>query len=148
METKPTSRREFMKLVRWAAVVSGLSAIAYPLVAFLYPKDLAETPAAPVRVGPARALPVGASTTVDYGRYPALVIHTPKGLRAYSAVCTHFACLVTWNPDTERIECPCHDGFFDADDGSVLAGPPPRPLEAIPVYKGADGLITIGEEGE
>lgn len=151
METKPVqpvSRRGFMKLVRWVAVATGLSAIAYPLIAFLYPKDLSETPAGSVKIGPAEGLPVGASKTVDYGRYPALVIHTPKGLRAYSAICTHFACLVTWNPDTERIECPCHDGVFDADDGSVLAGPPPRPLDPIAVHTDADGQISIGGEGE
>jgi Rieske Fe-S protein len=148
METEPVSRREFMKLVRWVVTVTGLSAIAYPLIAYLHPKDLSETPAKPVKVGRAEELQVGASKTVDYGRYPALVIHTPKGLRAYSAVCTHFACLVKWNPDTGRIECPCHEGFFDANDGSVLAGPPPSPLDPIPVTTDEDGQITIGEEGE
>jgi Rieske Fe-S protein len=145
---QPVSRRGFMKLVRWAVVATGLSAIAYPLIAFLYPKDLSETPTEPVEVGLADTLPVGASKTVDYGRYPALVIHTPKGLRAYSAVCTHFACLVKWNPDTGCIECPCHEGYFDANDGSVLAGPPPRPLDPIAVHTDADGQITIGGEGE
>jgi Rieske Fe-S protein len=148
METQPISRRGFMRLARWAAAVTGLSAIAYPLIAYLYPKDLSETPAEPVKIGSLAALPVGASKTVDYGRYPALVIHTSHGLRAYSAVCTHFACLVKWNPDTERIECPCHDAVFDANDGSVLAGPPPRPLDAIAVYTNADGQIIIGGEGE
>jgi cytochrome b6-f complex iron-sulfur subunit len=145
---KPVSRREFMKLVRWVAAATGLSAIAYPLIAYLYPQDLSEAPAGPVKVGRAEELPVGASKTVDYGRYPALVIHTPKGLRAYSAVCTHLACLVKWNPDTGRIECPCHEGYFDADDGGVLSGPPPRPLGPIAVHTDADGQIIIGEESE
>ncbi|MBN1430709.1 MAG: Rieske (2Fe-2S) protein [Anaerolineae bacterium] len=143
---QPVSRREFMKLARWIAAVTGLSVIVYPLIAFLYPKDLSETPADPVKVGPIDELPVGASKTVDYGRYPALVIHTPKGLRAYSAVCTHFACLVNWNPDAGRIECPCHEGYFDANDGSVLSGPPPRPLDPIPVSTDEAGQIIIGEE--
>lgn len=153
METKstsqhPISRRKFIKAVQWVAIVTGLSAIAYPLIAYLYPKNVSETPAEPVQVGPLTELPVGTSKMVDYGRYPALVIHTAKGLRAYSAACTHFACLVRWNPDTGRIECPCHDGMFDPNDGSVLAGPPPKPLVSLPAYVDAYGQIIIGEEEE
>ena len=135
-----------MKVLGWAAAVTGFSVVTYPLIAYLYPKDLAETPAEPVRIGSPEELPPGAAKTVPYGRYPALVIHTEKGLRAYSAVCTHFACLVKWNSEHAYIECPCHEAIFDAEDGSVVAGPPPAPLEPIAVYTAEDGLIYIGEE--
>jgi cytochrome b6-f complex iron-sulfur subunit len=93
---------------------------------------------------------VGQSKLVAFGRYPALVINTTEGLRAYSAVCTHFACLVKWNPDSGKIECPCHDGFFDPLDGSVISGPPPEPLLRFDVYVGDDGRIYVaqGEEEE
>ena len=97
-------------------------------------------------VGTPDDLPVGAAKTVPFGRYPALVIHTPDGLRAYSAVCTHFACLVKWNPDSGEIECPCHEGYFDPLDGAVLSGPPPRPLDTFAVWTAEDGQIYVGVE--
>jgi Rieske Fe-S protein len=119
------------------------------VIAYFYPKDLSETPAEPVPVCRPDELPIGEAKTVAFGRYPALVINTPSGLRAYSAVCTHFACLVKWDPAIGQIACPCHDGFFDPEDGSVLSGPPPLPLEAFHVYIADDGLIYVGaQEGE
>lgn len=30
-----------------------------------------------------------------------------------------------------RLECPCHEGPFDAATGNVLYGPPPRALDVI-----------------
>ena len=113
------SRRAFLKAGRAVAALAGAAAVGGPVAAFFYPPNLQEQPAEPVLVAAEEDLPVGASTTVPFGRYPALVIHTAAGLRAYSAVCTHFACLCTYNPEIEQIVCPCHAGFFDPDDGSV-----------------------------
>jgi Rieske Fe-S protein len=140
------SRRNFMKFVTWVATVTGFSAVLVPIVSYLFPKHLEETPSEPVPVGTPDELPVGASKTVPFGRYPALVIHTPEGLRAYSAVCTHFACLVKWNPDSGEIECPCHEGYFDPLDGAVLSGPPPSPLDTFAVWTAEDGQIYVGVE--
>jgi Rieske Fe-S protein len=95
-----------------------------------------------VLVCPEADLPVGQSRTVEFGRYPAIVIHTTDGLKAYSAVCTHFACLVKWNPETGRMECPCHNGYFSAADGSVLSGPPPKPLLML-AAEAVDGQIYV-----
>ena len=57
------------------------------------------------------------------------------GLVAYSAICTHFACIVKWNPESGMIECPCHAGFYDPRDGSVISGPPPLPIEKFKISK-------------
>ena len=127
------TRREFLKFVKYGAVVAGVAVIAGPVVAYFYPPDLKETPSEPVLVGPFSELPPGDSKTVRFGRYPALVIHTEAGLRAYSAVCTHFACIVKWDAGRGEIVCPCHEGFFDAEDGAVLAGPPPTSLTSLPI---------------
>ena len=143
-----TSRRDFMKAAGWAAAGTSFVVVGLPIVAYLYPKDLSETPSEPVPVCRLEELPVGGSKTIQFGRYPALIIHTTDGLRAYSAVCTHFACIVSWNPDDGQIECPCHDGYFDALDGSVLAGPPPEPLTALSVSVADDGLIYVEESAE
>ena len=45
-----------------------------------------------------------------------------------SAICPHLGCIVRWDGQSGRFRCACHGGNFDRD-GSVLAGPPPRPLD-------------------
>jgi Rieske Fe-S protein len=129
----PITRRDFMKLVNKGLVVTGAVVITAPVVAYFFPKDLQETPSEPVRVCAVDELPVGESKTINYGRYPAIVINTPDGLYAYSAVCTHFACIVKWDPAKGQIYCPCHDGYFDPLNGQVISGPPPLPLTSVPV---------------
>ena len=111
----------------------GLTAITVPIVAYFFPPNLEETPSEPVLVSSLDDLPPGASKTIRFGRYPALVINTSAGLRAYSAVCTHFACVCKWDPDRELIVCPCHEGYFEPLEGQVVAGPPPLPLESLAV---------------
>jgi Rieske Fe-S protein len=137
------TRREFLKWINRVALATGLTALVAPIVAYFYPAELEEMPSEPVLVGPLAELPPGSSKTVRFGRYPALVIHTSAGLRAYSAVCTHFACLVKWDGERREIVCPCHDGYFAADDGRVLAGPPPTGLEVLAVTV-VDDEIYVG----
>jgi nitrite reductase/ring-hydroxylating ferredoxin subunit len=127
------TRRDFVKLVKEGLALTGTAAIVGPVVAYFFPSNLQETPSEPVRVCTVDELPVGESKTIGYGRYPALVINTPSGLRAFSAVCTHFACIVKWEKDKGSIYCPCHDGYFDPLDGHVTSGPPPLGLTFIPV---------------
>ena len=52
-------------------------------------------------------------------------------VRVMSRRCTHLGCLVDWDPGRECFLCPCHGGAF-AVDGTVRAGPPPRPLVSLP----------------
>lgn len=140
-------RSEFVKFLKGGLAATGLAAITVPVVAYFFPAKLEEMPSEPVLVGPEEDLPLNASKTVGFGRYPALVIHTESGLKAFSAVCTHFACIVKWEPDREEIICPCHEGFFDPQDGSVISGPPPTPLTKLSVYT-QDGQIYISAGGE
>lgn len=138
------SRRKFMNI----AGVSFLAALVAPVLAFFYPKDLESVPSEPVPVGPPEELPVGSSKVIPFGRYPALVLNTKEGLRAYSAVCTHFACLVKYDVENDEIVCPCHEGYFNPLDGSVKSGPPPRALEAFSVYIDEDGQIYVSAATE
>jgi menaquinol-cytochrome c reductase iron-sulfur subunit len=60
---------------------------------------------------------------------------------AISNVCTHLGCRVRWIAGEERFFCPCHNGVF-AKDGSVLDGPPPRPLDRFET-KVENGVLFI-----
>ncbi len=137
------TRRDFINLGKNFLAVTGLAVILGPIVAYFYPKELEETPSEPVLACSESELPPGESKTIRFGRYPAILIHTSQGLRAYSAVCTHFACIVKWNAELNEIECPCHEGYFDPYNGEVVSGPPPTPLDALGVEV-KDGDIYIG----
>jgi Rieske Fe-S protein len=102
-------------------------------------------PAIPVaRLG---EIPVGG---VKQFRYPApgdtcLMVRT--GLDqyvAYSQKCTHLSCAVFYSQTNNRLECPCHDGYFSVDDGRVLQGPPPRPLPKVMLEQRGEELVAVG----
>jgi cytochrome b6-f complex iron-sulfur subunit len=140
------TRRGFLATLNHFLAAVGVTALLAPVIAFFWPAKLAETPSDPVPVGDEDSIAPGQAQTVRFGRYPAIVINAPgKGLVAYSAVCTHFACLVAWDAEDQVLACPCHEGYFDPLDGSVISGPPPEPLESIPL-KIVDGTIFIGGE--
>jgi nitrite reductase/ring-hydroxylating ferredoxin subunit len=63
---------------------------------------------------------------------------------AYSRICTHTSCPVFYRPEENRIICPCHGGVYSVADGSVLAGPPPRPLPKIELERRGDDLVAVG----
>jgi nitrite reductase/ring-hydroxylating ferredoxin subunit len=66
---------------------------------------------------------------------------------AYSQKCTHLSCAVYFSAKDDRLECPCHQGFFSVRDGSVLQGPPPRPLPQITLERNGARLLAVGLKG-
>lgn len=60
---------------------------------------------------------------------------------AFNSECTHVGCNVIWKGDRGVFFCPCHGGEFGRD-GDVLAGPPPRPLDRLPI-KEEEGTIFV-----
>lgn len=66
---------------------------------------------------------------------------------AYSQKCTHLSCAVYYSQTSNCLECPCHQGFFSVDDGSVLQGPPSRPLPSIVLETRGDQLVAIKVRG-
>ncbi len=65
---------------------------------------------------------------------------------ALSSRCTHLGCPVTFDPKDHAapLHCPCHDARFAAD-GTVLKGPPKRPLRRLPIVlpDDPDGTIEL-----
>jgi len=66
---------------------------------------------------------------------------------AYSQKCTHLSCAVFYSHASNRLECPCHQGFFSIEDGAVLQGPPSRPLPRVVLETRGDQLVAIEVKG-
>ena len=62
---------------------------------------------------------------------------------SYSQKCTHLSCAVYYSQESNRLECPCHKGFFSVADGSVLQGPPSRPLPRIVLETRGDEIVAV-----
>ena len=134
-------RRKFLK-----SILAGLGAITavvlgYPVIRYISPRKAAAV-AEKVAINKAD-LPTGAAVEITYNDTPVIVINRRgKGYAALSRVCTHFGCLVGYDKDQERLICPCHAGVFTLE-GTVVSGPPPRPLERFPIEVEGD-KIYIG----
>ena len=138
---KKVSRRSFLDyLLTGGLAVWGLGFIA-PVISYVWPSQ---------RQGPGEQM-VSAGKESDYTEWqvkviPAagsavMVIRTPQGFRAFSAICTHLGCIVTWDTKQRQIICPCHGGVFDTN-GKVVSGPPPRPLAEYTVMT-IDGEVKV-----
>jgi cytochrome b6-f complex iron-sulfur subunit len=104
-----------------------------PPAVYLWPVGTAGPGKDTVKAGLAKDLPPGKSILVKADGKPLLVIRLASGeYRAFSAICTHLACLVDWRKEQGDVFCPCHGGRFDLD-GKVIGGPPPKPLPMYPV---------------
>jgi Rieske Fe-S protein len=66
------------------------------------------------------------------------------GVVAYSGVCTHQGCPVNmWEPDKKAFVCSCHGSTYDPrEDATLLFGPAPRSLPALPI-KSDNGLLLV-----
>ena len=91
-------------------------------------------------LGLAADIPVGGG--VAYTAAKVVVTQPAKGVyKGFSAVCTHVGCVCN-QVAGGTINCPCHGSKFKITDGSVVAGPAPAPLPAVPVTV-SDGKVLM-----
>jgi len=127
------SRRDFLDQILAAGGVVWVLGTVIPTAFFLWPARSRGPGSDYVDAGSTADFPVGSERMIQKGGKPVMVLRLKEDeFRAFSAVCTHLACVVSWDPQLRQIKCPCHAGFF-ATDGSVASGPPPRPLTAYRV---------------
>lgn len=147
-EEAQVTRREFCNFLGLTSAALFVGAAGFAGKAAF---DARRTPQFPSsKIEGAETLARGSSLNF---RYPttkdsAILIRTLDGeLHAFGQKCTHLSCPVYFERAHQRLECPCHDGAFDAKTGNVLYGPPPRPLDSINLEIRADGEVwAIGRE--
>lgn len=108
-------------LLAWGAAVLA------PVLTYVWPSQKRGPSSQTVSAGKVDEFAEWQHKMVALDNRPVIVVRTPQGFRAYSAVCTHLGCIVGWDAGRRQIACPCHAGFFDLN-GRPVAGPPPRPL--------------------
>ncbi|BDU73122.1 QcrA and Rieske domain-containing protein [Mesoterricola silvestris] len=73
-----------------------------------------------------------------------ILVRTPGDQwRAYRQTCTHLGCAVRW--DGRGLECPCHNGRFEVEQGFPTAGPPTRPLSRLRVEERDGDIWVVGD---
>ena len=149
------SRRTFLdrlastSLATWLLRISGtgfVGAIVYPVIRYLIPPASGESAASSVTLPFAPdELEANSAKIFKFGNRPGIMVKMPNGeLRAFSAACTHLGCIVQFRPDLAELWCACHNGHFDLN-GTNVAGPPPRPLDAFEVnVRGNQIVVTKG----
>ncbi len=141
------NRRQFTKFL----TLTSLAMFAGNV--WIYARSLFQkTPSYPVQeVASLDEVPVGGVKLFSYPAQtdPCILVRTAADTYVgYSQKCTHLSCAVYYEKEQNRLECPCHQGFFSITDGSVLQGPPQRPLPRVALLKDGSQLIAIGMEGE
>ncbi len=151
-------RRRFF---HWLSLsVAGLLAtlVAIPWVGFVLSPVLRVAAPTWRLVGPVEDFPLDETVKVTYfdsepHPWAGFAAETAAWLRreseeefvAFATYCSHVGCPIRWEEGPRLFMCPCHGGAFYAD-GSVAAGPPPRPLDRYPV-RIRDGNVEIQAVG-
>jgi cytochrome b6-f complex iron-sulfur subunit len=134
-------RRRFLGILLTALGSTAIASFAYPLLRFVAPPR-AKDGGQKLTISK-DDIAAGEAKEIVLGNTPAIVINvTGKGYIALSRVCTHLGCLVQYDKGEQKLVCPCHAGFFNLE-GHVISGPPPKPLQAIPLSV-EGGNIIIG----
>lgn len=146
---EPLGRRvDRQTALKWAVLGVGAAitgGVAVPIVGYfvspLIKRQGASIPFTPL--GSVRDFEVNSPRTVDFmariqdgwttvqrDRAVWVVRRGESDFWVYNPHCTHLGCAYHWDDTKQRFLCPCHGGVFTID-GTVVAGPPPRPLDTL-----------------
>ncbi len=138
-----SNRRGFIKYLLGFSVVATLGGILTPIVGYLWPPSRRATEkGGQVRVASLAELQAVGGMIVPAGDQPVALTYSERAsVKAFSAICTHLGCVVQWE-NGGFIQCPCHDGRFNAQTGAVISGPPPAPLSPRVVTIDGDDIYV------
>ncbi|HZI51434.1 MAG TPA: Rieske (2Fe-2S) protein [Terriglobia bacterium] len=147
-EDSYVTRREFTKflgLTSVAFLIGTCAAAGRKLVKQLFPSRTDV-----VDIADIHEIPVGGHKLFRYPTEndPCILLRLAEDkFVAFDQRCTHLSCPVLFDSGKKQLVCPCHEGFFSAEDGRPLAGPPKRPLPQLSVItRNARVLVARKEE--
>ena len=148
------SRRRFLNRITLALSAAIGAVLSVPILAYLLSPLINRAPQVWLALGRVDQFTIGQTVQVAFQDPSPLpwagqTANTSLWLRrtgeasftAFAVNCTHLACPVNWLQNAGLFLCPCHGGVYYAD-GSVAAGPPPRPLPQYQV-RVEDGVVQI-----
>lgn len=142
-------RRDFLgKFIK--TVFSGLVVVLVAGLAYFYPSKIKKRTPQYVYLMDEYDLPRKGVRSVEIKRGESerpvvgriYLAALESGPVAFSSVCTHLGCLVSWDNNKKQFLCPCHGGKYDIA-GNVIAGPPPKPLTRLPLEI-KEGKVYVG----
>jgi Rieske Fe-S protein len=139
------SRRAFVTTIAGFAVLIGLGVA---LASVKIPTSSSSPASATTTAGPSSAitntsnLQVGVPVYFEFpSGYPNVLFKRSDGtLAAYSMLCTHVCCEVTYESSSDIFFCACHGSEFDSF-GRVLRGPAATPLPPITLTVDGSGNV-------
>jgi cytochrome b6-f complex iron-sulfur subunit len=125
-EKKPISRRRLLAYAWIGGAAIVLGELIGGTFAFLWPRRKGPKVETVFVAGKVTEFKVG--EVFPFRKERTYILRTEGGFLAISSICTHLHCVVNWNEMLKKFECPCHGAKF-SQNGEVLEGPPPRPLD-------------------
>jgi menaquinol-cytochrome c reductase iron-sulfur subunit len=148
------TRRRFLEKVCVALGSVCAAILGIPIVGFVVTPIFRKTTGKWVSVGKISDFQIGNTIKIDITDpsplpWAGITAKSALWLRrvnenefiAFSVNCTHLGCPVRWLADADLFMCPCHGGVY-YEDGTVAAGPPPKPLIRYDV-RTANGQVEI-----
>jgi len=139
VDKKPISRRRLMAYAWIGAAAIVMGELIGGTFAFLWPRRKGPKVETVFIAGKVTEFKVG--EVIPFRKERTFILRTEGGFLAISAICTHLHCIVNWNEMLKKFECPCHGAKFN-QNGEVLEGPPPRPLDLYKLQIVAGNVVV------
>lgn len=123
-------RRQFLGIAWGAALLAFAAQASSAFIKFMTPILEAGAFGTKVRAGELNEFDAGSVNYFRASRF--YLVRLDGGFLALYRKCTHLGCVVPWDEELDKFNCPCHSSLFNKK-GEVLSGPAPRPLDYFPV---------------
>ena len=140
------SRKSFLKMMVGFGALVGLGvvlgSIKIPSSSSSSPAGQSQVASATTPIVNANSLQAGSPVYFQFpSGYPNVLFKKADGsLAAYSLLCTHVCCEVSYEASANEFYCPCHGSVFDST-GQVLRGPAATALPTITLTVDGSGNV-------